>query len=66
MPIIYELFGFPLEDRSEHAEQVRRSATCPFTEAPCDGGGNIAILHQLYTSRRAPLGGVALRLPHDL
>jgi hypothetical protein len=40
MPTIYELFGFSVQDRSELAERTRRSASCPFMEARCDGGGN--------------------------
>lgn len=40
MPRIFELFGFPLTDKSEQAEQHRRAAHCPYMNAPCDGGGN--------------------------
>jgi len=40
MPTIFELFGFPLHDRSEIADKTRRSAFCPFMEDRCDGGGN--------------------------
>lgn len=40
MPRIFELFGFPIEDKSNATEQSRKSALCPFMEAKCDGGGN--------------------------
>lgn len=40
MPVIFELFGFPIHDHSKFADTMRRSALCPFMEARCDGGGN--------------------------
>jgi hypothetical protein len=40
MPKIFELFGFPVHDRSVVAEQFRKAALCPFMQATCDGGGN--------------------------
>lgn len=40
MPKIFELFGYPITDRSAEIEATRRSALCPFMQATCDGGGN--------------------------
>lgn len=40
MPTIYDLFGFPMDDRSATAENVRKARQCPFMGAICDGGGN--------------------------
>lgn len=40
MPQIFELFGFPVSDRSLQAEQMRKAALCPFMLTRCDGGGN--------------------------
>ena len=40
MPQIFELFGFPISDRSDDTEQSRKSAICPFMNTKCDGGGN--------------------------
>lgn len=40
MPTIFDLFGYPLDDRSEEAEKTRRARRCPFMDAECDGGGN--------------------------
>ena len=40
MPTIYELFGFPVDDRSQQVEAIRKSRQCPFMGATCDGGGN--------------------------
>lgn len=40
MPTIFELFGFPLDDRSEPIEETRKARQCPFMNAICDGGGN--------------------------
>ncbi|MBS9386881.1 MAG: hypothetical protein PX483_04395 [Nostocales cyanobacterium LE14-WE4] len=40
MPTIFELFGFPVDDRSEEVEIIRKSRQCPFMGATCDGGGN--------------------------
>jgi len=40
MPKIYELFGFPIDDRTQEVEAIRRSRQCPFMGAICDGGGN--------------------------
>ena len=40
MPNIYELFGYPISERSPDVERVRKQALCPFMGAICDGGGN--------------------------
>lgn len=40
MPTIFELFGFPVNDRSQDVEMIRKSRQCPFMGATCDGGGN--------------------------
>ncbi|NJO83274.1 MAG: hypothetical protein HC828_10955 [Blastochloris sp.] len=40
MPQIFELFGFPITDRGQQAEQNRKEAQCPFMNTKCDGGGN--------------------------
>lgn len=40
MPSIFELFGFPIDDRSPEVEKIRKSRQCPFMDAICDGGGN--------------------------
>lgn len=40
MPTIYDLFGYPVDDRSEVAENTRKARQCPFMNAVCDGGGN--------------------------
>ena len=40
MPTIFEVFGFPVADRTQQAETVRQSRTCPFMGEICDGGGN--------------------------
>lgn len=40
MSKIFELYGYPLSDRSEEAENNRKQAMCPFMGATCDGGGN--------------------------
>lgn len=40
MPQIFELFGYPVEDRSSGVEQSRKSKICPFMGKICDGGGN--------------------------
>ncbi len=40
MPTIFDLFGFPLDDRSQAAEEVRKARKCPFMDDICDGGGN--------------------------
>ena len=40
MPVVHELFGYPLDDKSAAAKRSRRSALCPFMGARCDGGGN--------------------------
>ena len=40
MSKIYEILGYPLESKHEGVLESRRSATCPFLEAECDGGGN--------------------------
>lgn len=40
MPTIYDLFGYPLDDRSEVVENIRKARQCPYMDATCDGGGN--------------------------
>lgn len=40
MPTIYDLFGYPMDDQSETAENTRKARQCPFMGAVCDGGGN--------------------------
>ena len=40
MSKIFELYGYPLSDKSEEAEKNRKLAHCPFMDAKCDGGGN--------------------------
>lgn len=37
---IFEVFGYPVEDRSSEAEAARRDGMCPFMGMECDGGGN--------------------------
>jgi hypothetical protein len=37
---IFELFGYPLTDKSDKAQSSRRRAWCPFMNRECDGGGN--------------------------
>ena len=40
MPVVHELFGYPLDDKSPAAKRSRRNALCPFMGTRCDGGGN--------------------------
>lgn len=40
MSTLFEVFGFPLSDRSQEAEENRKVAHCPFMGSDCDGGGN--------------------------
>jgi len=40
MPTIFELFGFPVDDRRSEVEAIRKSCQCPFMGTTCDGGGN--------------------------
>lgn len=40
MPKIYELFGYPINDRSSKVTESRKKAFCPFISDRCDGGGN--------------------------
>ncbi len=40
MPTIFDLFGYPLDDRTEAVEEVRKARKCPYMSAVCDGGGN--------------------------
>jgi len=40
VPVIFELFGYPLSDQSLEAQQNRQRALCPFMGEECDGGGN--------------------------
>ena len=40
MSKIYELFGYPVIDKSPSVQESRARAFCPFMSATCDGGGN--------------------------
>ncbi len=40
MPKIFELLGFPAEDRSPSVMKSRKAVFCPFISDKCDGGGN--------------------------
>lgn len=40
MPKIFEIFGFPLTNKSEEATWHRKHCICPFSGVDCDGGGN--------------------------
>lgn len=40
MPRIFEIFGFPISDRTPAVEESRSQVLCPFMGAECDGGGN--------------------------
>ena len=40
MPKIFELFGYPVTDKSSDVQESRSQAFCPFMSATCDGGGN--------------------------
>lgn len=40
MPKIYELLGYPVEDKSPEVVESRKKAYCPFIASKCDGGGN--------------------------
>jgi hypothetical protein len=40
MPQVYELFGFPVNNRSFDVERSRKAGLCPFMQFRCDGGGN--------------------------
>ncbi len=57
MPKIFEIFGYPIDDLSEEAEQNRRAAHCPFMNRDCDGGGN-RYLSQIDLSRNAVLKAI--------
>jgi len=54
MPVIFELFGFPVSDRSKLADTTRRAAFCPFMETRCDGGGN-RNQTKIHLNEREPL-----------
>lgn len=54
MPKIFEIFGYPIDDRSPEAQQNRMAARCPFMDRDCDGGGN-RYLSQIDLSRNAAL-----------
>ena len=45
MPKIFEVFGRRLAVDSHQADVCKRSSTCPFREARCDGGGNRYLSH---------------------
>lgn len=40
MSKIYELLGYPAEDKSPSVLESRKKAYCPFISGICDGGGN--------------------------
>lgn len=40
MPKIFEIFSYPIADRSPAAEANRQNARCSFMRRDCDGGGN--------------------------
>ena len=40
MSKIYELLGYPAEDKSPAVMESRKKAYCPFISGLCDGGGN--------------------------
>jgi len=40
MPTFFDLFGFPMDNRTARAEAVRKGSECPFMDDICDGGGN--------------------------
>lgn len=54
MPKIFEIFGYPIDDRSPEAQQNRIAARCPFMDRDCDGGGN-RYLSQIDLSRNPAL-----------
>lgn len=72
MPSVYEIFGFPVEDKSIASVTSRKDAWCPFMDAPCDGGGNRYMaeidlssspLKALYPQRKTvPVGVCSLSL----
>ncbi len=45
MPKIFEIFGYPITDKSVQATTCRRAGACPFMGADCDGGGNRCLSH---------------------
>jgi hypothetical protein len=40
MPKFLEIYGYSPNDASSAAIKAKKHACCPFTESPCDGGGN--------------------------
>lgn len=40
MSQIFEVFGYPVDDHSDEAQECRKAAWCPFSNCECDGGGN--------------------------
>lgn len=57
MAKLFEIFGYPIGDRSEEAEQNRRAARCPFMNRDCDGGGN-RYLSQIDLTRHPELAAM--------
>src|SRR6267154_5865536 len=57
MPQIFEIFGYPIADRSEEAQRNRLAAQCPFMARDCDGGGNryLSQIDLTKNERLAPL-----------
>lgn len=51
MPEVFEVYGYPVDDRSDEANQWRLSAKCPFIGSDCDGGGNRYSTHLRFASR---------------
>jgi len=63
VPTIFEVFGYPLTDRSKAAEDSRKSVHCPFMGADCDGGGNRYLSHvdtQKDTQLRSYFGDIGM------
>jgi hypothetical protein len=54
VPKLFEIFGYPIDDRLDEAQQNRMAARCPFMGCDCDGGGN-RYLSQIDLSRNPAL-----------
>lgn len=76
MPKIFELLGYPLENRSPSVQDSRRHIFCPFMGAECDGGGNrfmseISLtrhpeLYEFFDNReKVPCGVCSIQLSND-
>lgn len=51
MSELFEVYGYPVGDRSAEADEWRRSAECPFIGAECDGGGNRYMTNIRFSQR---------------